>query len=227
MSTTGSSAHITSFHPRLIHQYFDVDDIQMKEATIPVTFLVSSFTLGSELPPMRSADDIEPLEEAAAAAATGDGNAVLQTAGGGLSDVRQGSTVIAPLWAIGPLHREGYVHVTLPPLYELSTFREFKTDPLAANLYLKSPYFFEAGFLIARLLQMPSASGGLSAEGIRLIGQLFRLYQVRYTKVIASTHKKGFELSDVRERVAECERVLLDTYLVGKEEEKEWWGSRV
>lgn len=140
-------------------------------------------------------------------------------------DVKEGQTAFLPLWAAIPLHREGYVLGCTPPSFTLSTFREFKADPLAPSLFLKSPFFFDAGIRICRLLGTPTSSGAMSSSGSRLVAQLVRLYQLRYLKIIQAARKRGFDLSDLRDGLAESERYLLDTVLTGQAEEREWNNS--
>lgn len=143
-------------------------------------------------------------------------------------------------------------------------------DPLVPNLYIMSPYYYELGLMLCRLIGNPplsaitaavtaststSASNNnnnsrkrarneddnnttnnnttnnntntreraivnvLSTEGRRLASQLFRLYQLRYLRVILSSAKCGFDRADVREKLCEMERVLFDAVLKGNAEE--------
>ncbi|RNC41909.1 GINS complex subunit 3 [Trypanosoma cruzi] len=176
----------------MIKSYFDLFDILVNEETVPVTFLVSSFSLGRDIH-----------------ARTTDGEA--------LEEVRAGSVATVPLWAAVALRQEGYLVPQVPSRYTTSVFREFKTDPLAVSLHKKSPYYYEAGLLLCAMLPIN--------EGNRLAAQLFRLYQLRYLKVIHAASKKGFDLSDVREKLCESERELLDALIGGLEEERQWHHS--
>ncbi|RNE98311.1 GINS complex subunit 3 [Trypanosoma rangeli] len=176
----------------MIRSYFDISDILTNEETVPVTFLVPSFSLGRDIH-ARSSE------------------------GEALAEVRAGSVATVPLWAAVALHREGFLVPHVPPRYTTSVFREFKTDPLAVSLYAKSPYYYEAGLLLCAMLPVN--------DGNRLAAQLFRLYQLRYLKVIHAAAKKGFDLSDVREKLCESERDLLDALLRGLEDERQWHRS--
>jgi len=186
----------------MIHSYFDVDDIGTDEEPVPVTFTVPSFRLGSDV--VVRAPDGEPAGE-----------------------ITPGCTATLPLWAAAALRRHGFAAVHLPPKFALATFREFKTDPLAPSLFLKSPHFYEAGLVVCTLLGNPSSTGNLSPEGNRLAAQIFRLYQLRYLKILLAAAKKGFDLSDVKEKLTESERELLNAFLTGMEEEKRWLGSPI
>ncbi|KAF8294080.1 putative GINS complex subunit Psf3 [Trypanosoma cruzi] len=176
----------------MIKSYFDLFDILTNEETVPVTFLVPSFSLGRDIH-----------------ARTTDGEA--------LEEVKSGSVATVPLWAAVALRQEGYLVPQVPPRYTTSVFREFKTDPLAVSLHKKSPYYYEAGLLLCAMLPIN--------EGNRLAAQLFRLYQLRYLKVIHAAAKKGFDLSDVREKLCESERELLDALIGGLEDERQWHHS--
>lgn len=134
-----------------------------------------------------------------------------------VEEVRAGNFATLPLWAAIALRQDGYIIPHLPSRYATSVFREFKTDPLAVSLYAKSPFYYEAGVTLCAMLS--------ASEGNRLAGQLFRLYQLRYLKVICAAAKKGFDLSDVREKLCESERELLDNLLAGYEEERQWHRS--
>ncbi|CCW65614.1 unnamed protein product [Phytomonas sp. EM1] len=186
----------------MIKSYFDIGLISANEELVPVTFSVPSFTLAKDVI-VRNAEG-----ERSAAVAAGD-------------------TAVLPLWVAYPLRQQGFISVQLGNKYSLSTFREFKTDPLAPSLAAKSPYFYESGLTLCALLGNPTSNGGMSAEGTRLAAQLFRLYQLRYLKVILAAAKKGFDLNDVREKLTESERVLLDSYLKGRLEELMWYASAV
>lgn len=181
----------------MIKSYFDLNDIGTDEEPVPVTFAVPSFRLGADVV-VRSPDG-EPT-----------------------TDVTPGCSAVMPLWAAKALRQGGYVTVHVPRTFSLSTFREFKTDPLAPSLFLKSPHFYEAGLALCTLLGNPSGNGNMSPEGNRLAAQLFRLYQLRYLKILLAAAKKGFDLSDVKEKLVESERELLETFLTGSEEEKLW-----
>lgn len=176
----------------MIKSYFDLSDILTNEETVPVTFLVPSFSLGRDI-----------------SARTVDGEAVEEVGAGNVANI--------PLWAAMALRREGYVAPQVPPRYTTSVFREFKTDPLAVSLYAKSPYYYEAGLLLCAMLP--------TSEGNRLAAQLFRLYQLRYLKIIHAAAKKGFDLGDVREKLCESERRLLDALLNCLEDERQWHRS--
>ncbi|KAG5496990.1 hypothetical protein GH5_01508 [Leishmania sp. Ghana 2012 LV757] len=184
----------------MIRSYFDLDDIGACEESVPVTFAVPSFNMGKDL-----------------AARTDEGETV--------SEVAAGCVATVPLWAATALRTEGYVSVHVPHKFSLATFREFKTDPLAPSLHRKSPYFYHAGLQLCRLLSNPTSSGHMSAEGNRLAAQLFRLYQLRYLRIIFSAAKKGFDLNDVRDKLEESERHLLDSYLLGQAEEALWYAN--
>lgn len=200
------------------YDYFDVDEISMREETVPVQFLVSSFTLASDIHLTHQREDTE-------SSFSHDNNTNHEASS--MKDVRAGQTALLPLWAAEPLHQQGYISVSKPPTFELSTFREFKTDSLAPSLFQKSPYFYESGLRICRLIGMPTSSGMMSAEGSRLAAQLVRLYQLRYFKIVEAVHKKGFDLSDIREKLVESERFLLDIVLAGKAQELQWHRSSV
>ncbi|KEG08907.1 GINS complex subunit 3 [Trypanosoma grayi] len=176
----------------MIRSYFDLSDILANEETVPVVFLVPSFSLGKDIH-----------------ARTSEGETV--------EEVGPGSIATIPLWVAVALRQDGYLVPQVPPRYTTSVFREFKTDPLAASLYAKSPYYYEAGLLLCAMLP--------TNEGNRLAAQLFRLYQLRYLKVIHAAAKRGFDLSDVREKLCESERNLLDTLLRGMEDERQWHQS--
>ncbi|ORC86727.1 GINS complex subunit 3 [Trypanosoma theileri] len=176
----------------MIKSYFDLSDILTNEETVPVTFLVPSFSLGKEIN-------------------------VRTNEGEALEEVKAGSVSTIPMWAAVALREGGYLIPQVPPRYTTSVFREFKTDPLAASLHAKSPYFYEAGLLLCAMLP--------TNEGNRLAAQLFRLYQLRYLKVIHAASKRGFDLTDVREKLCESERYLLDTLLRGMENERQWHRS--
>ncbi|RHW72852.1 DNA replication complex GINS protein PSF3 [Trypanosoma brucei equiperdum] len=132
-------------------------------------------------------------------------------------EVQVGSTATLPLWAAVAFRQVGHIVPQVPPRYTTSVFREFKTDPLAVSLHAKSPYYYEAGLLLCAMLP--------TGDGNRLAGQLFRLYQLRYLKIIRAAAKKGFDLSDVREKLCESERDLLDALIRGMEEERQWYRS--
>ncbi|CCD11961.1 unnamed protein product [Trypanosoma congolense IL3000] len=134
-----------------------------------------------------------------------------------LDDVQSGSVATVPMWAAVAFRQDGLLIPQVPPRYTTSVFREFKTDPLAVSLYGKSPYYYEAGLLLCAMLP--------TSDGNRLAGQLFRLYQLRYLKIIRSAAKKGFDLSDVRGKLCESERDLLDALIRGMEEERQWYQS--
>lgn len=184
----------------MICSHFDLNDIGAAEELVPVTFTVPSFNMGRDL-----------------TVRTVEGEAVEEVAAGCVSAM--------PLWAAAPLRADGYISTHAPHKFSLSTFREFKTDPLAPSLYRKSPYFYRAGLLLCRLLSNPTSSGHMSAEGNRLAAQLFRLYQLRYLRIIFAAAKKGFDLSDVRDKLEESERDLLDAYLRSQAEEALWYSS--
>lgn len=181
-----------------IHSYFDLDDIGACEEAVTVTFAVPSFNMGKDL-----------------AIRTREGEAV--------PEVTAACVATVPLWAAAALRSDGFVSVHPPHKFSLATFREFKTDPLAPSLQRKSPYFYEAGLQLCRLVSNPTASGHMSAEGNRLAAQLFRLYQLRYLRIIFAAAKKGFDLNDVRDKLEESERRLLDAYLRGQAEERLWY----
>lgn len=236
-----------------VYNYFDIEEISINEEVIPAVFLVSSFTLAGEVPvtPLHDEDgddendtDILPphhrrshphlsSENSGPHVTSSSWISQGQRSASGPSysstqlfkDVKEGQTAFLPLWAAIPLHREGYIRGSTPPSFALSTFREFKADPLAPSLYLKSPFFFDAGIRICRLLGTPTSSGAMSSSGSRLVAQLVRLYQLRYLKIIQAARKRGFDLSDIRDGLAESERYLLDTVLTGQAEEREWNNS--
>ncbi|KAK7198080.1 GINS complex subunit Psf3 [Novymonas esmeraldas] len=184
----------------MIRSYFDLDAIGACEEPVPVTFTVPSFNMGRDL-----------------TVRTPEGEAV--------AEVAAGCVTTLPLWAATALRTDGYISVHAPQKFSLATFREFKTDPLAPSLQRKSPYFYEVGLQLCRLLSNPTSSGHMSAEGNRLAAQLFRLYQLRYLRIIFAAAKKGFDLNDVRDKLEESERCLLDTYLRGQAEEALWYAS--
>lgn len=244
-------------HKAKLYNYFDVDAIREHEERIPVTFLVSSFTLGSDISLLQYIQGVEgdemPLSTTNTSHYYHDNNNVGSTderAGAGrnsleddphasephqtdvhvhatttsttpllLEDVKEGQRASLPLWAVMPLFREGYLRVHLPDTFSRHTFKEFKTDPLAPNLAHKSPYFYEVGLHLVRCIH-PS-----TLEGRLLPTQLPRLYQMRYLKILNAAHKKGFDLSDVREKLAEKERLLLDLYLMEKNAYHSWYTS--
>lgn len=201
------------------YDYFDVDEISTREETVPVQFLVSSFTLASDIHLTHQREDTETVLQ--------EGNTNSNNPSSSMKDVRAGQTALLPLWAAEPLHQEGFISVTKPPAFELSTFREFKTDSLAPSLFQKSPYFYDSGLRVCRLIGIPTSSGMMSTDGNRLAAQLVRLYQLRYFKIVEAVHKKGFDLSDVREKLVESERFLLDILLAGKAQEIQWHKSVV
>ncbi|KAG8341304.1 putative GINS complex protein [Trypanosoma vivax] len=178
----------------MIKSYFDLSGILANEEAIPVTFLGPLFQLGKDISVRNS--DGEALEE-----------------------IRAGSTAALPLWATVELRRGGHLMPQIPPRYATSAFREFKTDPLAASLSAKSPYYYEVGLSLCAMLP--------TSDGNKLAAQLFRLYQVRYLKVIRTAAKKGFDLTDVRDKLCESERYLLDSVLRGIREEQQWHHSVV
>lgn len=185
----------------MIHSYFDLQDIGADAELVPVTFTVPSFSLTKDMV-VRSSEG-EPVDE-----------------------VFAGSTAVVPLWAARALRTDGFTAVHVPTKYTLSTFREFKSDPLAPNLASKSPYFYTAGLCVCALIGNPTV-GGMSSEGNRLAAQLFRLYQLRYLKILFAASKRGFDLSDVREKLTESEHDLLDSFLRGRAEEELWRSSSV
>lgn len=221
-----------------IYNYFDVDEISMNEEVIPAYFLVPSFTLAGEVHVTHrheeDEDDAAMLLPSSSRVRheTDQGHSGMtvfsstSSVASVMKDVKRGQTAMLPLWAAIPLHREGYIQCFTPPTFDMSTFLEFKADPLAPSLYLKSPYFFESGIRICRLLGSPtSSSSSMSASGNDLVAQIVRLYQLRYLKIIHSARKKGFDLTDVREKLAVSERYLLDVVLTGKTQEQEWNAS--
>ncbi|KAL7705879.1 GINS complex subunit Psf3 [Lotmaria passim] len=184
----------------MIRSYFNLDDIGAAEELVPVTFTVPSFNMGKDL-------------------------TVRTVEGEAVDEVAAGCVTAMPLWAAAALRAYGYVSVHAPHKFSLSTFREFKTDPLAPSLHRKSPYFYKAGLQLCRLLSNPTSNGHLSAEGNRLAAQLFRLYQLRYLRIIFAAAKKGFDLNDARDKLEESERSLLDAYLRGQAEDSLWYAS--
>ncbi|CCW69837.1 unnamed protein product [Phytomonas sp. Hart1] len=186
----------------MINSYFDIGLISTHEELVPVTFHVSSFMLQNDV-------------------------IVRNAEGERCTEVNAGNTTVLPLWAAYPLRQAGFISVQIGSKYSLSTFREFKTDPLAPNLAAKSPYFYDAGLTLCALLGNPTTNGGMSAEGTRLASQLFQLYRLRYLKVILAAAKKGFDLSDVRDKLTESERVLLDSYLKGRSDELMWYSNAI
>ncbi|KAG5497628.1 hypothetical protein JKF63_03893 [Porcisia hertigi] len=184
----------------MIRSYFDLDDIGANEEPVAVTFTVPSFNMGKDI-------------------------TVRSYEGETASEVVAGCVATVPLWAAMALRTEGYVSVRAPQKFSLATFREFKTDPLAPSLHRKSPHFYRAGLQLCRLLSNPTSSGHMSAEGNRLAAQLFRLYQLRYLRIIFAASKKGFDLNDVRDKLEESERHLLDSYLRGQAEESLWYAN--
>lgn len=231
-----------------MYNYFDVEEISIDEEVIPSQFLFPSFTLAADvhvthradeddddndeasmlpsrrhprLDPQqenRSITDFSPTTSSPHSSLPGSPTSRAPV----MKDVKPGQIALLPLWAAIPLHRDGYIRCFTPPTFAISTFREFKADPLAPSLYLKSPYFYEAGIRICRLLGPPTSSGAMSAMGKDVVAQLVRLYQLRYLKIIRAARKKGFELSDARERLTESERYLLDVVLTDQREEREW-----
>lgn len=186
----------------MIRSYYDLDAIGADEELLPVTFVQPSFSLAKDVT-VRSAE------------------------GEAVAEVAVGNTAMVPIWAARALRQGGFAAIHTPAKYSLATFREFKNDPLAPNLHAKSPYFYDAGLTLCALLGNPAANGALSPEGSRLAAQLFRLYQLRYLKIIFAASKKGFDLNDEREKLTESERFLLDTYLKGRAEEQLWYNSTV
>lgn len=186
----------------MIKSYFDLEAIGADEELVPVTFVVPSFSLAKDVT-VRSAE------------------------GEAVTEVAAGNTATLPIWAARALRKGGFAAVRTPPKYSLSTFREFKNDPLAPNLHAKSPYFYDAGLILCALLGNPAPNGALSPEGNRLAAQLFRLYQLRYLKILFAAAKKGFDLNDEREKLSESERFLLDTFLKGQAAEQLWYSSTV
>lgn len=186
----------------MIRNYFDLDAIGADEEAVPVAFAVPSFSLARDMT-VRSAE------------------------GEAVSEVAAGNTSVVPLWAARALRLGGYVAVHTPPKYSLATFREFKNDALAPNLHSKSPYYYDAGLTLCAVLGNPAANGALSPDGNRLAAQLFRLYQLRYRKIILAAAKTGFDLNDEREKVTESERFLLDTFLKSRAEEQLWYSSTI
>lgn len=184
----------------MIRSHFDLHSIGAAEELVPVTFTVPSFSMGRDFT-VRTVEG-EAVEEVAA-----------------------GCVTAMPLWAATALRAGGHVRVHAPHTFALATFREFKTDPMAPNLHRKCPHFYGAGVQLCRLLGNPTSSGQMSAEGNRVAGQLFRLYQLRYLRIIFAAAKKGFDLSDVRDKLEETERDLLDAYLRGQAEEALWYSS--
>lgn len=181
----------------MVRNYFDIHLIGANEEPVPIVFTVPSFSLGKDV--VVRTPDGEPVNE-----------------------VTAGCMATVPLWAAEVLRRGGYVSVHTPPNFSIAVFREFKTDPLAASLATKSPYYYEAGLRLCRLVGNPSASGGMSAEGTRLTAQLFRLYQLRYHKIIGAAAKRGFDLKDVQGKLSVREQHLLDRLLRGQSEEQLW-----
>lgn len=188
----------------MIKSYFDLHEIGTDEEPVPVVFTVPAFSLRDNIKVHSSSDDATVT-----------------------ADVKAGDTAILPLWAAAPLRRGGYVAVGTPTTYSLSTFREFKTDSLAPSLRLKSPFFYEAGMRICRLVGNTTSAGHMGPDGNRLAGQLHLLYQKRYLRIIHAAAKRGFDLNDVRDKLAESERHLLDGFLREREQEKVWYASTI
>lgn len=189
----------------MIKSYFDLQEIGTNEESVPVVFTVPSFSLGKNIKAHSSSGG-----EATASA-----------------EVKAGDSAVLPLWAAAPLRRGGYVAVGISTTYSLSTFREFKTDSLAPSLRLKSPFFYEAGLRICRLVGNTTASGHMGPEGNRLAGQLHLLYQKRYLRIIHAAAKRGFDLNDVRDKLTDSERHLLHGFLLEREQEKGWYASTI
>ncbi|CAD2215666.1 GINS complex subunit 3 [Angomonas deanei] len=187
----------------MIKSYFDLQDITANEEIVPVKFVVPSFNIGKDI-----------------IARSSDGESTS-------SEISTGSTARLPLWAAAPLRKEGYVAVHVPPKYTVVTFREFKTDPLAPSLRHKSPTYYDTGLTICRLIGNTTAGGHMSREGNRLAAQLHRLYQLRYLKIILSGAKKGFDLSDVKEKLTDSERYLLESYLSNRDREQTWYSNAI
>lgn len=196
----------------LYQNYFDIDSIGALEESVPVSFLTPSFALGSEL--HLTIHGVDPDAEP-----PGEGRE------NGTKDAKEGQSALLPLWAAEVLYREGCVRVATPPSFGLATFREFKGDPLASSLADKSPYFYEAGMRLSHLVGPPIASGAMSLEGGRLAAQLIRLYQLRYLGILRAGYKRGFDLTDLREKLTESERWLLDSFLRSQAEEQLCYGT--
>ncbi|EPY21062.1 GINS complex subunit 3 [Strigomonas culicis] len=188
----------------MIKSYFDLQDLGANEEPVPVVFAVPSFNLGQHIKVQGSG---------------GEGPAG--------SEVKAGDSAVLPLWAATPLRRGGHVTVRTPTTYSLSTFREFKTDSLAPSLRLKSPFFYEAGLRVCRLVGNTTAAGHMGPEGNRLAGQLHLLYQKRYLRIIHAAAKRGFDLNDIRDKLTDSERSLLDGFLREREQEKGWYASSI
>lgn len=182
----------------MIRNYFDLDDIGACEVPLSVVFTVPSFSMGQDLTVRTSEGDT-------------------------VAEVRAGCRATVPLWAATALRTDGFAIAHPSSTFSLSTFREFKTDPLAPNLYQKCPHFYHAGLQLCRLIGNPTPDGHLSSEGNRLAAQLFRLYQLRYLRIIFAAAKQGFDLTDVRDKLEESERYLLDAFLKGQAEERVWY----
>eukprot|EP00796_Vickermania_ingenoplastis_P009668 gene9668-6765_t len=189
------------------YNYFDVDDIAAKEAIVPVTFLVSAFALAPEVHVTHQQDEWISGEVPNSSAPS----STLST------DIREGQTALAPLWSALRLHRAGFVRVHTPIIFDLSVFLEFKTDALAPSLWRRSPYFYEIGLCVARSMGGYTSSGAMTAEGQRLVAQLIRLFQLRCFKVLRATQKTGLDQTELRDKLVEMERFLLDAGIYEKE----------
>lgn len=160
-----------------MYNYFDVDDILANEETTPVVFATSVFEVGKEL--FAKGSDGELLAEATT-----------------------GARAAVPLWAATPLRQKGFVNVGAGQTFAASSFREFKADPLAPNLHVKCPYYYEVGLKVASMLPLQ--------EGQRLREGVTGVYQRRYQNILTASAKKGFDLEDARDALCERERRLLD-----------------
>lgn len=181
--------------------YFDLDAIGAREEPVPVVFTGPFFNLARAIP-SRTPD------------------------GENAAEIKEGCAATVPLWAAEALRLGGYVAVRAPPPFQLSTFREFKTDALAPSLSRKAAHYYDSGLTLCGLLGNPPAHAGAggrwSVEGTRLAGQIYRLFQLRYLSIIRSAGKRGFDLSDVRGRLTAWERQLLDSVLRCRQQELAW-----
>jgi hypothetical protein len=165
----------------IVHDYFDIDHVASSEEMVQCLFNTPSFMLGKHIRSRGS--DGEPVQ-------------------GG--DIPAGAVADVPIWAARTLRSSGFASVSIPKMFHTTAFREFKVDPLVANVRSKSPFFYESGLSVA------SMAASLREASV-LRNQLQSLFQLRFFGVMLAALKRGIDVAETRDALGEAERMLLDS----------------